>query len=101
MRRRVDAQFESAHSTLTLSASEVGAYTFCPESWALDRLRAPRTNASEQRLWAGTLIHRHIGRRVDHVTFLDRAARLTGIAIAILVMVVALLSIGTLQIPRL
>ena len=51
----------------TLSASEVGAYVFCPQAWFLQRCRLPLTAETAARRDAGSRAHREIGRQTDLV----------------------------------
>jgi hypothetical protein len=51
----------------TLSASEIGAYTFCPQAWYLQRCRVPVTAETGARRRAGSRRHRAIGRQTDLV----------------------------------
>lgn len=90
---------QSDASTLVLSASEIGAYTYCPESWVLDRQRAPHSIVSQQRRLDGSVTHEQIGSRVDQLTVLEFAARLAAVAIAVLVVVLAVLATSALQLP--
>src|SRR5690349_7694857 len=50
---------------LVLTASEIGAYTFCPQAWYLQRHEQPRSRVGEERLRSGAAAHRSIGQRVD------------------------------------
>src|SRR5688572_12577785 len=69
----------------TLSASEIGAYTFCPQAWWLQRCRVPVTPEADARRQAGSRVHHDIGRQTDYV----RAAG--GVQTALLVAVVVVL----------
>ena len=51
----------------TLSASEIGAYAFCPQAWFLQRCRLPVTAETEARRQVGSNTHREIGRQTDLV----------------------------------
>jgi hypothetical protein len=97
--RGADTHLEIVESSVVLSASEIGAFTYCPESWVLDRLQAPYSMSGQQRRFNGSFAHRRIGDRIDRVMVLERAARLTAIAIVVLV-VVAAFSMGLIHIPR-
>jgi hypothetical protein len=83
-----------------LSASEIGAFTYCPEAWVLDRLHTPRTGAGQQRLRNGTSSHRKVGRRVDSLSAVHRASRFMSLVIALLVLLVAMQATGVFQVPR-
>ena len=85
--------------TVVLSASEIGAYTYCPESWVLDRKKAPHSTASLRRRLNGSVTHQQIGSRVAQLTALELTARLVLGAIALLVVVLAALVTRVLQVP--
>ena len=72
----------------TLSASEVGAYAFCPQAWFLQRCRLPVTAETEARREAGSRAHRDIGRQTDLVR--TAGAVQTALLIAIGVVLVLL-----------
>jgi hypothetical protein len=58
-----------------LSASEIGAFVYCPEAWWLRRHgNAPDADAME-RLRAGSLAHRRIGRATDRLVAADAIRR--------------------------
>ena len=58
-----------------LSASEIGAFVYCPEAWWLRRHgNAPDADAME-RLRAGSLAHRRIGRATDRLVTTDAIRR--------------------------
>ncbi len=75
---------------LVLSASEIGAYAFCPQSWHLQRAGAPVSGAARARLDAGTQRHRELGRASD-------ALQVAAVARGLLILV-ALLALGWLVI---
>ena len=50
-----------------LSASEIGAFTFCPQAWYLRRCLVPVTAETDARRQAGSRRHREIGRQTDLV----------------------------------
>jgi hypothetical protein len=50
-----------------LTASEIGAFAFCPQAWYLQRCRVPVTPEAEARREAGSRRHRAIGRQTDLV----------------------------------
>jgi hypothetical protein len=97
--RSSETHLETVESSVLLSASEIGAYTYCPESWVLDRLQAPHSMSGQQRRFNGSFAHRRIGDRVDRLTVLERAARLAAIAIVLLI-VVAAFSMGFIHLPQ-
>jgi hypothetical protein len=92
-------RIQSDANTLVLSASEIGAYTYCPQSWVLDRQRAPHSIASRRRRLHGSVTHQQIGSRVDQLTALELAARIVLCAIALLVVVLAAEVTRVLQVP--
>ena len=71
-----------------LTASEIGAFTFCPEAWYLQRSRVPVTFGLEQRRLAGLRLHRRIGRRTDVIRMAEavRAALLVVILMSLLLL---------------
>lgn len=79
----------------TLTASEIGAFVFCPQAWYLQRCRLPVTAEAEVRREAGTQAHRKIGRDTDLVraTGALQMLLLAGIAL-ILILLVALMLRG-------
>ena len=98
--RSSETHLETVESFVLLSASEIGAYTYCPESWVLDRLQAPHSMPGQQRRLNGSVAHCRIGRGIDQLTLLERGVRLTGLAIILLLVVVAALSTGVVHIPQ-
>ena len=48
-----------------LTASDVGAFGFCPRAWYLQRMRVAPTADAERRRRQGSRLHRTIGRRTD------------------------------------
>jgi hypothetical protein len=51
----------------TLTASEIGAYAFCPQAWFLQHCRVPVTADAQARRQAGSRSHREIGWQTDLV----------------------------------
>jgi hypothetical protein len=78
----------------------MGAYTYCPESWVLDCLHAPHSRLGQRRRYDGSLAHQRIGSRIDQLTVLEKATRLTGFAILVLLLIVAALLLGVLGLPQ-
>jgi hypothetical protein len=76
-----------------LSASEIGQFGFCAQSWYLARCGVPVDREAQLRLESGTRAHRQIGRRTD----LIRAAEASRVALLIVMVglsaIVALLAI--------
>jgi len=73
-------------SSWTLSASEIGAFAFCPQAWYLQRCGTRVTAEAGARRRAGSRRHRGIGRRTDLV-------RATGAGQAVLLLAVGALLI--------
>ena len=67
-----------------LSASEIGAFVYCPQAWHLQRRGTARNVAGTRNLERGTFEHRRIGGRADRVRGLVRLRRVTLLLIAIL-----------------
>jgi len=59
----------------TLTASEIGAYTFCPQASYLQRCRVPVTPEADARRQAGSGTHHGIGRQTDVVQARARSRR--------------------------
>lgn len=97
--RRIE-QLEIDEPIPLLSASEIGAFTYCPEAWVLDRLQTPRTSAGQQRVRGGTSSHRRVGRGVDRLSAVDGASRLAALTIVLLALFVALQLAGVIQVPH-
>ena len=66
-----------------LSASEIGSFVYCPEAWWLRRHgNAPDADAME-RLRAGSLAHRRIGRATDRLVATDAIRRVLLISLIV------------------
>ena len=80
------ARSDDVHPMLT--ASEIGAFIFCPEAWYLRRSRVPVTSGLEQRRLAGLRLHRRIGRRSDVIRIAEavRAVLLVVILMSLLLL---------------
>ncbi|MDP8925223.1 MAG: PD-(D/E)XK nuclease family protein [Chloroflexota bacterium] len=79
----------------TLSASEIGAYAFCPQAWFLQRCRLPVSDETEARRRAGSQAHRAIGRQTDLVRVAGALRTILLLAIGVLlVLLVALVLRG-------
>lgn len=73
-----------------LSASEIGEFVFCPQSWHLTRLGAVRNSAGVRRLIRGADSHRSIGRQTDRIRVLAFTSRLmVALIVAAIVLLVA------------
>ena len=72
-----------------VTASEVGAFVYCPESWYLGRRGQARAGPAVERLNAGAAAHRRIGHATDTLVAVDLARR--GLLVAMLLVAVALL----------
>ena len=57
---------------VTLTASEIGTYAFCPQAWYLQRRHTRRSALAVRRLTQGSIAHEGIGRRTDTVRVLER-----------------------------
>ena len=97
------ARAEGRHGRLvldrspTLTASEIGAFAFCPQAWYLQRCRLPVSEEARERRRAGRQAHRAIGRRTDLVRAADTARPLLLAAIAVLLALLAVLASGALR----
>jgi hypothetical protein len=86
--RRQTHSVQRAGSPPVLAASEIGAFTFCPEAWILDRLGTPQNPSGENRRISGSSVHRRIGRRADRIVFLDGATKFAFVALVLLLILV-------------
>jgi hypothetical protein len=77
----------SPEPTLSLSASEIGAYAFCPQAWFLQRCRLPVTAETEARRQAGSKAHREIGRQTDVVRVAGALQMVLLVALGVLLLV--------------
>jgi RecB family exonuclease len=59
-----------------LSASEIGDFTFCPQSWYLRRCGLPPAAEVARRLHRGRLRHQDLGRRTDRLDLVPLVQRL-------------------------
>ena len=75
---------------ITLTASEVGAFVFCPEAWYLQRRGVRQAATAEERLQSGIRAHRQIGRETDRVRGVESAR----FVLLLLVLLLALLLIA-------
>src|SRR5262249_53239208 len=73
------------YPSLTLSASEIGQYAFCPQAWYLARCDMPVDREAQARLEAGTHAHRTIGRRTDLIRNADTVRAALVIVMVVLV----------------
>lgn len=80
-------------SSWTVSASEIGAYAFCPQAWYLQRCRVPVTPETVARREAGARAHRDIGWQTDQVRAAGFAQAALLVAITVLLLVIAVLAI--------
>jgi len=99
--RMLRATNQDAECRVVLSASEIGAYVFCPEAWYLQRIGADRSAAAEERLVAGRQAHQHIGRQTDRLRDLDRGRRWLLVIVAVLVVLLLLQVVGQAGMPHL
>ncbi|GEM_PF-3968714 len=77
----------------TLSASEIGSFTFCPQAWYLQRCRMPVTPDADARRQVGSRLHRDIGRQTTLVQAAGalQAALLVAIGLTLFLLVVLVL----------
>ena len=71
-----------------VTASEVGAFVYCPESWYLGRRGHVRAGPAVEQLQAGVAAHRRIGHATDTLVAVDLARR--GLLVAMLLVAIAL-----------
>jgi hypothetical protein len=76
-----------------LTASEIGAYAFCPQAWYLQRRRTTRSSTAAQGLAHGTLAHQVIGKRTDRLRDTENVRFL------LLFVIIALVALMILQFP--
>ena len=76
----------SPESSWTLSASEIGAYAFCPQAWFLQRCRLPVTAETAARRQARSRAHREIGHQTEVVRAADALQTVLLIAIGVLLL---------------
>ena len=88
-RRRIS----DSESLPVLTASEIGAYTFCGEAWYLRRRQVPRADFGERRLQQGTVAHRQIGKRTERLRSVERL-RVVLLAAIIVVLAVIVVQFG-------
>ncbi len=79
----------AADPSWTLSASEIGAYAFCPQAWFLQRCRLPVTADAQARRQAGSRSHREIGLQTDLVRASGAVQTLLLIVIVIALLLLA------------
>jgi CRISPR/Cas system-associated exonuclease Cas4 (RecB family) len=85
-----------------LTASEIGSFIYCPEAWWLRRHgRTPDADAME-RLRAGSIAHRRIGRATDRLVATDAIRRLLliGLIVVALLLFVQGMGVQLAQVPR-
>jgi hypothetical protein len=75
----------------TLAASEIGAYTFCPQAWWLQRCRVPVTPEADARRQAGSRVHHAIGRQTDTVRAAGAVQTVLLVAIGVVLLLPAVL----------
>jgi hypothetical protein len=85
-RRRIS----DSESLPVLTASEIGAYTFCGEAWYLRRRQVPRADFGDRRLQQGTAAHRQIGKRTERLRGIERLRVVLLAATIILLAVIAM-----------
>jgi hypothetical protein len=75
-----------------LTASEIGAFAFCPQAWYLQRRRVPVTPEAAVRRRAGGRAHRALGRQTDALRAAELALRL--LLVAVVALATAVLFVG-------
>jgi hypothetical protein len=75
-----------------LTASEIGACTFCPQAWYLQRCRVPVTAKERRRFGSG--MHREIGRQTDLVRAAGALQTILLLAIGVLLVALVLRGLG-------
>ena len=81
----------------TLTASEIGAFAFCPQAWYLERCRLQVSEEARERRRAGRQAHRAIGRRTDLVRAADAVRPPLLASIAVLLAILGVLASGALR----
>jgi hypothetical protein len=76
-----------------LTASEIGAYAFCPQAWYLQRRKAKRPPVAARVLERGSIAHQHIGHQTDRLRQLENF-RFLLLVVMIAVAVVLCLQLG-------
>lgn len=84
-------------SSLTLSASEIGAFTYCPQAWYLQSCRVPVTPDADAGRQAGSQAHRNIGRQTDLVRAAGAVQPVLLLAIIVTLALLAALALGWLR----
>jgi hypothetical protein len=77
-----------------LTASEIGAYAFCPQAWYLQRRKAKESPMAAQLLARGTIAHQHIGHQTD------RLRQLENFRFLLLVIIIAVAVLLCVQLGR-
>ena len=82
-----------------ITASEVGNFAYCPESWYLERFGVAPDRAAIRLLRDGSSAHKRIGRTTDRLASTELLRRT--ILIALIVVALTLLSQAVgVQLPR-
>ena len=82
-----------------LSASEIGEFAYCPEAWWLRRHgNAPEADAME-RLRAGSLAHRRIGRATGRLVATDAIRRVLLIGLIVVALLLFAQGMGVQLAP--
>ncbi len=76
-----------------LTASEIGAYTFCGQAWYLRRRQVPGADFGERRLQQGAIAHRQIGMRTERLRGVERL-RIGLLAATIILLAVIAMQLG-------
>ncbi|HEV7665620.1 MAG TPA: hypothetical protein VGQ62_18960 [Chloroflexota bacterium] len=95
----VDRAVAARNSPPVLTASEIGAFVFCPQAWHLQRSGARQSATAEKRMDRGTRAHRKIGRDTDDTQAIEAVRRLLLLAILVLAVVLLARFSGLLPVP--
>jgi hypothetical protein len=87
-------------SKLTLSASEIGSYSFCPAAWYQQRMGAPRDSASIVRLEDGRRSHQVIAVHARRAQVLVRMRGLVLLMMGVLLVAAFVLLVAGSGPPR-
>jgi hypothetical protein len=83
--RVIEGPADARSAPRLLTASEVGAFVFCPEAWYLQRRGARQAATAETRKDIGIRAHRRIGRDTDRLLKVGDARVLLLLAVVLLV----------------
>jgi hypothetical protein len=90
---------ETEASRPYITASEVGDFTYCPESWYLQRFGHSPDAGARQRLRDGTHQHERIGRTTARIVDTDVVRRGVLVIVVALAALLLVTSMGWLRVP--